>query len=104
MARKPFYSQDQRLRLGPNSYDCSGLIWAAYNAAGVSVGFVVSQQMQAGQKTACTLADVRQDTCVAPGDVLILAGFCGTPACHASIYVGGGYVADCLNESDGCKL
>jgi cell wall-associated NlpC family hydrolase len=81
---------------GPDSYDCSGLVWAAYAAAGIHIarttyqwqqdGAVIYRRQQDGP--AVTLAQLE------PGDLLFSAGSDGTPANpgHVVMYLGDGQV------------
>jgi cell wall-associated NlpC family hydrolase len=71
---------------GPNAYDCSGLVYAAYASAGI--------------KIARTTFDWRQDgpqvplSAIQPGDLLFSAGSDGTnqdPG-HVVMYLGGGQI------------
>ncbi|MES4907057.1 MULTISPECIES: NlpC/P60 family protein [unclassified Streptomyces] len=64
---------------GPGSYDCSGLIMRAWQAAGVSIPRTTWQQRYAGKET--TRAALR------PGD-LVLSNHGG----HVALYIGGGKV------------
>jgi cell wall-associated NlpC family hydrolase len=61
---------------GPNSYDCSGLVQAAYRAAGVSLPRTTQQMIFSGQNVA--KSDLR------PGDLVF-----PDPG-HVAIYTGGG--------------
>jgi len=71
---------------GPDAYDCSGLVYAAYASAGVHI--------------ARTTFDWRQDgpqipiTNIQPGDLLFSAGADGTNADpgHVVMYLGGGQI------------
>lgn len=64
---------------GPNSYDCSGLMLRAYQAAGVTSMPRVSQ----GQQVWATPVDPKD---VQPGDLV----FFGRPAYHVGVYIGDG--------------
>ncbi|WP_329301285.1 NlpC/P60 family protein [Streptomyces sp. NBC_00659] len=63
---------------GPDSYDCSGLTQAAWNAAGVSLPRVTYDQVNAG--TTVSLADAR------PGDLV----FFYDDISHVGLYIGDG--------------
>jgi len=63
---------------GPDSFDCSGLVAAAYASAGVLVPHSMATQAATG--TLVALADLQ------PGDVVVW----GDPVSAVSIYVGGG--------------
>jgi cell wall-associated NlpC family hydrolase len=66
---------------GPGSYDCSGLVQAAWASAGVSIPRVTYDQWAA-------LPHVSASS-LQPGDLLFFEG-----EGHVSIYVGGGYMID----------
>jgi len=68
---------------GPNSYDCSGLMLRAFQAAGNRRIPRVSQSQQVW----ATPVDVKD---VQPGDLV----FFGRPAYHVGIYIGGGLMID----------
>jgi cell wall-associated NlpC family hydrolase len=71
---------------GPASYDCSGLVWAAYAAAGIHIARTTYQWQQDGP--AVPLSRIQ------PGDLLFYAGSDGTPTSpgHVVMYVGRGQV------------
>ena len=71
---------------GPASYDCSGLVWAAYAAAGIHIARTTYQWRQDGPQV--PLSQIR------PGDLLFSAGSDGTPASpgHVVMYLGHGQV------------
>jgi len=64
---------------GPDSWDCSGLVQAAYAAAGVSLPRVVGPQMAAGRSISS--GDLQ------PGDLVAYSSMS-----HIGIYLGGGKV------------
>ena len=66
---------------GPGSYDCSGLVQAAWAAAGVSIPRTTYDQWAALPHI--PYADIQ------PGDLLLYNG-----EGHVSIYVGNGYIID----------
>jgi cell wall-associated NlpC family hydrolase len=66
---------------GPGSYDCSGLMMAAWAAAGVSIPRVSYDQMSS--LPAVSLSSLQ------PGDIL---GFNGNS--HVAMYVGNGWIID----------
>lgn len=90
-------------RLGPNSFDCSGLVHWAYQQVGVSLGLTTHSQQYDGQKIECSLSDFQgvYTSCWQPGDLLFLKSQNGQ---HVSLYVGDGLVMDCYNHSTGCIL
>jgi cell wall-associated NlpC family hydrolase len=71
---------------GPGSYDCSGLVYAAYAAAGIHLARTTYQWQQDGPVV--PLAQIQ------PGDLLFSAGSDGTAANpgHVVMYLGGGQV------------
>jgi cell wall-associated NlpC family hydrolase len=71
---------------GPASYDCSGLVQAAYAAAGIHLARTTYQWQQDGP--VIPLSQVQ------PGDLLFSAGSDGTPSNpgHVVLYLGGGQV------------
>ena len=66
---------------GPGSYDCSGLVQAAWAAAGVSLPRDTYQQWAALPHIATAAIE--------PGDLLYYDGIG-----HVAMYVGGGYIID----------
>lgn len=90
-------------RLGPDSFDCSGLTWWAYQQGGVDIGTTTYQQVNRGQPLNCTLDDLNgsSTTCWAPGDLAFLAYPGGQ---HVSIYAGSGLFADAYNHDTGVIL
>jgi cell wall-associated NlpC family hydrolase len=71
---------------GPDAYDCSGLVYAAYAAAGIRLGRTTYQWQQDGPVV--PLSQIQ------PGDLLFSAGSDGTPADpgHVVMYLGDGQV------------
>ncbi|WP_425830755.1 C40 family peptidase [Streptomyces fractus] len=76
---------------GPSSWDCSGLVQAAYKQAGVDLPRV--SQDQSTQGTQVGLGNLQ------PGDILYW-GSSGS-AYHVAIYVGGGNFVGAQNSSTG---
>jgi cell wall-associated NlpC family hydrolase len=72
--------------VGPGSYDCSGLVQAAYAAAGIHLARTTYQWQQDGP--------VIQLSQIQPGDLLFSAGSDGTPTNpgHVVLYLGHGQV------------
>ncbi|WP_299535112.1 C40 family peptidase [uncultured Streptomyces sp.] len=79
---------------GPNSWDCSGLVQAAYAQAGVSLPRVSQDQSVAG--TQVSLGSLQA------GDILYW-GSAGS-AYHVAIYVGDGQFVGAQNSSTGTVL
>jgi cell wall-associated NlpC family hydrolase len=73
---------------GPNSYDCSGLVMAAYDAAAVALPRTAAQQYAAGPHV--PLQHVRR------GDLVYFASDVTKPSTvyHTGIYVGNGEILD----------
>ncbi|MGQ4516351.1 NlpC/P60 family protein [Streptomyces sp. DW26H14] len=76
---------------GPNAFDCSGLVQAAYRTVGVDLPRVSQDQSTAG--TQVSLSNVQ------PGDILYW-GSAGS-AYHVAIYVGDGKFVGAQNPSSG---
>lgn len=66
---------------GPDSYDCSGLVQAAWSSAGVSIPRTTYDQW-------ASLPHISSSS-LEPGDLLFYSG-----ESHVSIYVGDGYIID----------
>ncbi|WP_432004878.1 C40 family peptidase [Streptomyces parvus] len=76
---------------GPNAWDCSGLVQAAYRTAGIDLPRVSQSQSTAG--TQVSLDSLQ------PGDILYWGG--AGSAYHVAIYVGGGEFVGAQNSSTG---
>lgn len=76
---------------GPNAWDCSGLVQAAYRTAGIDLPRVSQSQSTAG--TQVSLDNLQ------PGDILYWGG--AGSAYHVAIYVGGGEFVGAQNTSTG---
>ncbi|MFF7182032.1 NlpC/P60 family protein [Streptomyces sp. NPDC008121] len=76
---------------GPNSWDCSGLVQAAYRQAGVDLPRISSDQSSMG--TSVSLSNLQ------PGDILYWGSRSGSY--HVAIYVGGGNYVGAQNPSTG---
>ncbi|MGW4230034.1 C40 family peptidase [Streptomyces sp. NPDC004980] len=76
---------------GPNSWDCSGLVQAAFRTVGVDLPRVSQSQSTAG--TQVSLNNLQ------PGDILYWGG--AGSAYHVGIYVGGGQFVGAQNSSTG---
>ena len=76
---------------GPNAWDCSGLVQAAYRSVGVDLPRVSGSQSTAG--TQVSLSNLQ------PGDILYWGG--AGSAYHTAIYVGGGQFVGAQNPSSG---
>ncbi|MBT2444397.1 C40 family peptidase [Streptomyces sp. ISL-36] len=76
---------------GPNSWDCSGLVQAAYRQANIDLPRVSSSQSSMG--TSVSLSNLQ------PGDILYWGSRSGSY--HVAIYVGGGMYVGAQNSSTG---
>ncbi|WP_432086914.1 C40 family peptidase [Streptomyces sp. bgisy095] len=76
---------------GPNAWDCSGLVQAAYRAAGIDLPRISYQQSSRGSSV--SLSDLQ------PGDILYWGSRSGSY--HVAIYVGGGKYVGAQNSSTG---
>lgn len=76
---------------GPNAWDCSGLVQAAYRTVGIDLPRVSQAQSTAGTQVSL---DALQ-----PGDILYWGG--AGSAYHVAIYVGGGQFVGAQNSSTG---
>jgi len=76
---------------GPNSWDCSGLVQAAFRSVNIDLPRVSQSQSTAG--TQVSLSNLQ------PGDILYWGG--AGSAYHVGIYVGGGQFVGAQNSSTG---
>ncbi|MFI6344736.1 C40 family peptidase [Streptomyces sp. NPDC050560] len=76
---------------GPNSWDCSGLVQAAFRQAGVSLPRTSQAQSTAGTQVPLSSVQV--------GDILYWGG--AGSAYHVGVYVGDGQYLDAANPSKG---
>ncbi|MEV6200227.1 C40 family peptidase [Streptomyces sp. NPDC051771] len=76
---------------GPNSWDCSGLVQAAYREAGIDLPRISYSQSSMG--TSVSLSNLQ------PGDILYWGSRSGSY--HVAIYVGGGKYVGAQNPSTG---
>jgi cell wall-associated NlpC family hydrolase len=81
---------------GPNAFDCSGLVQAAWAAAGVALDAGTVSQVHDGTAVP-GLAFVQ------PGDLLFTPGSLGTPANprHVGLYVGDGLLINAYDSATG---
>ena len=77
---------------GPNYFDCSGLVYWAYNQAGVSLGRTTAAGY-AGSGKAISRSELQ------PGDVITFS--CGSGVAHIGIYIGGGSFVHASGEGSG---
>ncbi|MFJ9035259.1 C40 family peptidase [Streptomyces sp. NPDC102406] len=79
---------------GPNSWDCSGLVQAAFKQAGVDLPRTSQEQSTFG--TPVSLSNVQV------GDILYWGG--AGSAYHVGVYIGGGQYLDAANPSKGVVI
>ncbi|MFI2202372.1 NlpC/P60 family protein [Streptomyces sp. NPDC020192] len=77
---------------GPNAFDCSGLVQAAYRSAGISLPRTTYAQINAGRRV--SRSELR------PGDLV----FFYSGVSHVGIYVGGGQMIHAPNPSAPVRL
>jgi hypothetical protein len=84
---------------GPNAYDCSGLMLAAWAAAGVGIPAGTVSQVRAGH----AVASIEQ---VQPGDLLFIPGSLGSAQVprHVGMYAGHGLIVDAYDTDTGVIL
>ena len=82
---------------GPNTWDCSGLIQAAYAAIGVPLPRTTYEQVNAG-----TPVPTNDPAAFRPGDLLFIPGDDGTPTApgHVGLYLGNGLVLHAPKTGD----
>ena len=83
---------------GPNGYDCSGLMAAAWGRAGVTITRTTYTQLHDG--TATTAAALR------PGDLVLTPGSDGSLAApgHVGMFIGRGLVVEAPRTGDVIKV
>ncbi|MFH8989185.1 C40 family peptidase [Streptomyces sp. NPDC017940] len=79
---------------GPNSWDCSGLVQAAFKQAGVDLPRTSQAQSTAG--TPVSLSNLQV------GDIVYWGG--AGSAYHVGVYIGGGQYLDAANPSKGVVI
>ena len=76
---------------GPNAFDCSGLMYAAWASAGVSIARTSEEQ-------SATYTHLSSASQLEPGDFIF---FYGSSPSHVAMYVGDGMFIDARNENVG---
>jgi cell wall-associated NlpC family hydrolase len=85
---------------GPNTFDCSGLTWAAYRSA----GYFGLPRVAKDQYYATRLHEVPR-TALLPGDLLFFAsGSTWTSVYHMAMYIGGGKMVQAPTTGDVVKI
>lgn len=84
--------------VGPNGYDCSGLMQTAWAHAGVTISRVSSTQLHDGTPTTAAR--------LVPGDLVLIPGLDGTLASpgHIGMYIGNGHVVHAPRTGDVVKV
>lgn len=77
---------------GPDTFDCSGLTYWAYEQAGVTIGGSTQTQVDEGES-------ISEDE-LQPGDLI----FYNSPVSHVSMYVGGDKAVHAPTEGDVVKV
>jgi cell wall-associated NlpC family hydrolase len=77
---------------GPSAYDCSGLVMAAWGAAGVALSH--SSGAQWGEGTHVSASQLQ------PGDLV----FYYSPSQHVGMYIGNGMIVNAENPSAGIRV
>jgi cell wall-associated NlpC family hydrolase len=83
---------------GPDAYDCSGLVYAAYAAAGIHIARTTFGWRQDGPPVPLTQ--------IQPGDLLFSAGSDGTPASpgHVVMYLGAGQIVQAPQTGEDVQI
>ena len=86
---------------GPNTWDCSGLIQAAYAVTGIPLPRTTYDQVNAG-----TSIPVNDPAAFRPGDLLFIPGDDGTPTApgHVGLYLGNGLVLHAPKTGDVVRI
>ena len=82
---------------GPDAYDCSGLVYAAYKSVGITIPRTSYLQLAGGRLVK------RKD--LQPGDLIFPLSRVGTPdPGHVYLYAGGGQAVEAANPSVGVHM
>jgi cell wall-associated NlpC family hydrolase len=97
LARKPYVWGDE----GPNSFDCSGLVYAAYRSAGL--GWPNWDRLNSALYSTYTMHVSLKE--LAPGDLLFYS-YKGTVSTihHVAIYAGDGKVWEARSTKSGLQF
>lgn len=92
---------------GPDTYDCSGLVWASYNAAGLS-GQIGGRQNTYGYwangKGFGNLQPITEKSELAPGDMVFFDNFTEEAPAHMGLYYGDGQMIVAPHTGDVVKI
>ncbi len=85
---------------GPTTFDCSGLMYWAWQQAGYDIGISTYDQVRAGVQIPCSLSDLAgvNTQCWEAGDLIFLRYSKGQ---HVAMYIGNGLFADAYNTNTG---
>ena len=83
---------------GPNAFDCSGLMQASWNAAGVALSRTTFTQVRDGRPTT--------PASIAPGDLVFTPGYDGTLASpgHVGMFIGHALIVEAPKTGDVVKV
>ena len=89
---------------GPNRYDCSGLMWAAYRSVGATLPRVAAQQYRGTSGVGITRSAVGD--LLLPGDLVFFGPDRSdwTSIHHVGMYIGGGRMVHAPNSNDVVKI
>lgn len=87
------YTQTEGRRTGPNSFDCTGLVWWCYKQVGIDIPTWTGEYMPAYSKYKIDLKDIQ------PGD--ILWRHTGGTNGHAALYIGNDKIIHAANPEKG---
>lgn len=88
------YSQASDLRLGPNYYDCSGLMYMAYKQAGITIPTSTANYGSYGR--------LPSNDSAMPGDILWRRAS-GDEDGHVAMYLGDGLIVEAANSKAGVR-
>lgn len=84
--------------IGPNAYDCSSLLWRAYQAGGIDISRSTGTQRLRG-----TAVSGGPGSWL-PGDLLFSRSALSPSGSHVKMYIGGGKVVEAANRNDGIRV
>jgi cell wall-associated NlpC family hydrolase len=90
---------------GPHRYDCSGLVWAAYQHVNVSLPRVAADQYWGTRDRLVTRSAVMAQRGLLPGDLVFFSsGPTWQSIHHVGMYVGDGYMVHAPNRNEVVKV